>query len=166
MLGTGEFMTLLNKDANPLKFPSHEGMEVPGAKTPQSCETAEIGDSSGLAPKNDAAEGKPKPELIPMDILIEFLCPAYEEGIIKYEQESWRRGFYVSKMYNAAVRHLDKFFKEGEWWDADAAKLGIKKIHIAGAIFSLIAILHTMKYHPELDDRRDPATGELLKKKP
>jgi len=153
-------MTLLNKDANPLKFPSHEGME---ASKPRSHETESCCAPFGLAPKNDAAEGKPRPELIPMDILIEFLCPAYEEGVIKYEQESWRRGFYVSRMYNAAVRHLDKFFKEGQTWDADAEKLGIKKTHIAGAIFSLIAILHTMKYHPELDDRRDPETGDLLK---
>lgn len=91
---------------------------------------------------------------------MEFLPPAYEEGLIKYERESWRRGFKVSKMFEAATRHLIAFQYYGENLDPEAIeKFGIEKHHLAGAIFSLLSILHTMKYRPELDDRRDPSNG-------
>ncbi len=113
--------------------------------------------SNGLAPKNASMDGKPKVTLIPMDILIEFLVPAYDEGIEKYERESWRRGFPVSEMIDACKRHTDAFFHDNEDIDPDSTT---KKHHLAGAIFSLISALHTLKYHPELDDRTDPATGD------
>ncbi len=109
------------------------------------------------APKNAAQDGKPRVTLIPMDILMEYLIPAYEEGIIKYERESWRRGFPVSAMIDACKRHTDAFFYKKEDIDPDSST---NKHHLAGAIFSLISALHTLKYHPELDDRTDPATGE------
>lgn len=106
------------------------------------------------APKNNVQEGKPRVSLIPIDVLIEYLVPAYEEGCVKYERESWRKGFNTSILIDAAERHISKFFYDGEDWDPDAAKLGIRKHHLAGAIFSLISILHTLKTSPELDDRR------------
>jgi len=109
------------------------------------------------APKNATQDGKPRVTLIPMDILMEYLIPAYEEGIIKYERESWRRGFIVSEMIDACKRHTDAFFYKNEDIDPDSTT---KKHHLAGAIFSLISALHTLKYHPELDDRTDPATGD------
>jgi dATP/dGTP diphosphohydrolase, N-terminal len=105
------------------------------------------------APKNNREEGKPRPSLLPMDVLINYLCPAYEEGLIKYKRESWRRGFLVSDMFDAADRHLSNFFYEHEDWDPDAWKLGIKKHHLAGALFSILSILHTLDTRPELDDR-------------
>jgi hypothetical protein len=106
------------------------------------------------APKNNLLEKKPRPSLIPLDVLIKHLCPAYEEGIIKYSRESWREGFYVSVMIDAALRHISKFFYEGEELDKDALKLGIKKHHLGGALFSILSILHTLDTRPELDDRR------------
>lgn len=105
------------------------------------------------APKNNAQEGKPRPTLLPMDVLIKHVAPAYEEGVLKYERESWRMGFPVSTMIDAAERHISQFFWEGEDWDKDAAKLGVKKHHLAGSIFCLLAILHTLETRPELDDR-------------
>ena len=105
------------------------------------------------APKNNLQEGKPQPSLLPLDVLIKYVCPAYQEGLIKYDRESWRLGFNVSILIDAAERHISKFWHEGEDWDADAEKLGIKKHHLAGAVFSLLSILHTLDTRPELDDR-------------
>jgi len=109
------------------------------------------------APKNAAQDGKPRVTLIPMDVLIEFVIPAYEEGLIKYERESWRQGFIVSEMVDACKRHLDAFFHDNEDIDPESQT---NKHHLSGAVFSLLAALHTLKYHPELDDRTDPATGQ------
>ena len=107
------------------------------------------------APKNNKEENKPQPTLIPIDVLIDYLEPAYREGLIKYYRESWRRGFWVSDMIDAAIRHINAFFYEKEDLDPDAGKLGIVKHHLAGAIFSLICILQTLEKHPHLDDRFD-----------
>lgn len=111
----------------------------------------------GIAPKNATQEGKARMSLIPKDILREFVVPAYEEGILKYERDSWRRGFKVSEMMDACERHMEAFFEQCEDMDPDAV---VPKHHLGGAIFSLLSALHTLKYHPELDDRRDPATGQ------
>jgi len=106
------------------------------------------------APKNTAQENKPKPSLIPFDICMEFDEPAYQEGLIKYYRESWRKGFPISEMYDAAVRHLEKFMYHMQDYDPDAAKLGIKKHHLAGARFSIACMLQTLRDHPEMDDRK------------
>jgi len=107
-----------------------------------------------LAPKNDKEEAKPRASLLPMDVLIKYVCPAYEEGCIKYERESWRRGFEVSKMVDAAFRHIISFYYDKEDYDKDAEKVGVKKHHLGGAIFSLLAILHTIDKGIGVDNRR------------
>jgi len=106
------------------------------------------------APKNNKTENKPQPSLIPMDLLLESLEPAYREGLLKYARESWREGFYTSTMYDAAIRHLTDFFFKGEDFDSDAEKLGIKKMHLGGALFSILCMVDTVLNHPEKDDRR------------
>lgn len=108
------------------------------------------------APKNATAEGKPSISLIPMDILVDFLLPAYEEGVTKYEKESWRQGFLVSDMVDAAMRHMNAFYYDAEDIDPDSKT---NKHHLGGAIFSLLSICHTLKYRPELDNRRRPDNG-------
>ena len=105
------------------------------------------------APKNNAKEGKPRSSLIPWDILIEYLTAAYEEGLLKYTRESWREGFKVTDLYDALQRHINAFFFDREDYDPDAAKLGVKKHHLAGAMFCILSILWTLKTRPELDDR-------------
>lgn len=105
------------------------------------------------APKNNVQEGKPRVSLLPMDILIKYVVPAYEEGVRKYHRESWRGGFHTSVLVDAALRHIVAFFWSGEDWDPDAAKVGIKKHHLAAAVFCLLSILHTLDARPELDDR-------------
>lgn len=111
-----------------------------------------------LAPKNAGKEGKARITLLPMDILTEYLVPAYEEGLIKYERESWRRGFLVSEMIDASLRHIYAFQFSDEDQDQESVT---NKHHLAGAIFSLISALHTLKHHPDLDDRRDQKTGNI-----
>jgi hypothetical protein len=105
------------------------------------------------APKANA--GKVRPSLLPLDVLIKYVVPAYEEGVIKYERESWRQGFYVSDLIDAAQRHIEAFFWKGEDYDQEAwDQFKIKKHHLAGAIFSLLSILHTLDLGiAELDDR-------------
>jgi hypothetical protein len=105
------------------------------------------------APKNNTQEGKPQLSLIPLDVITKHVVPAYMEGVIKYERESWRRGFKTSVLVDAALRHITAFFYDGEDYDKDAEKLGIKKHHLGGAIFSLLSILHTLDTRPDLDDR-------------
>lgn len=110
-----------------------------------------------FAPKNHVQENKPQPSLLPMDLLIEYLEPAYREGLDKYHRESWRGGFPVSIMVDAAMRHITEFFYNGKNEDPDSST---KKHHLAGAIFSLLCILWTLKTRPELDDRRKNGTTD------
>lgn len=105
------------------------------------------------APKNIDKEDKPKPSLIPMDLLIKVLEPGYREGILKYYRESWRLGFTTSDMFDGAIRHLSAYFYDKEDYDPDAAKLGIKKLHLGGAMFCILCMADTLLNHPELDDR-------------
>ena len=109
-----------------------------------------MNDNLKVAPKNNVKEGKPRPTLLPMDVLMEMMCPAYEEGVEKYERESWRDGFYVSTLMDAAFRHMIEFYYNGH--DIDEAS-STKKHHLAGALFSIASVLHALKTRPELDDR-------------
>lgn len=106
------------------------------------------------APKNNVDENKPQPSLLPMDILVPMLEPAYREGIIKYQRESWRLGFKSTVMYDALRRHLDKWFYELESFDSGPKeKYNINKHHLGAAMFCLINLYMTEMHHPELDDR-------------
>lgn len=105
------------------------------------------------ASKNIDLENKPKPSLIPQDILTEILEPAYREGLIKYKREDWRLGFKTTDMMDALKRHVDAYYYKGENYDPDAEKIGCKKHHLGGALFSLICMCDTFLNHPELDDR-------------
>ncbi len=107
------------------------------------------------APKNNQIEGKPHPSLIPMDILMNHLCPAYDEGLKKYYRESWRLGFPVSVSFDAMQRHAIHFFYFGEDIDPDSTTM---KHHLSGVIFNAICILNTLEQRPDLDDR--PAKGK------
>jgi len=112
------------------------------------------------APKNTEHENKPKPSLLPLDICLEFDEPAYQEGLIKYYRESWRKGFPISEMFDATVRHLKQFFYERQDYDPDAEKLGIKKHHLAAARFCIACMLQTLRDHPEMDDRAELFRGK------
>lgn len=106
------------------------------------------------APKNNLIEDKPQMSLFPFDLCRDFGEPAYREGLLKYRRESWREGFYITTMFDALQRHLTSFFYDGEDYDHDAEKLGVKKHHLGGALFCILCMCDTVKNHPELDDRR------------
>jgi hypothetical protein len=118
------------------------------------------------APKNNVAENKDQVSLVPLDLIIPMLEPAYREGIIKYKRESWREGFNSTVMYDAMMRHLKAFFFDLESYDPEAEeKYGIKKHHLGAAMFCLINLYHTDMSFPSLDDRPLKVFNESLKNK-
>lgn len=106
----------------------------------------------GPAPKNTLAEKKVNLDLPPWELIAKYMPPVYEEGLIKYYKESWKKGFTTSEMFAGSLRHLFAY-RAGEDYDPSAAKLGIKKHHLAGALFCIFCMLDTFENHPELDDR-------------
>ena len=109
------------------------------------------------APKNNIQEGKPRMSLLPLDLLEKYLVPAYEEGVWKYDRESWRGGFHTSVLIDAAMRHLNEFYWQGQDKDPDSPT---EKHPLAGVIFSCLSILNTLETRPELDDRPGRAGHE------
>ena len=109
----------------------------------------------GNAPKNYEREGKHRMSELPLDLLAELLCPAYKEGTdYKYYRYSWRKGFKLSVMMDACLRHLNKFFNDGEDYDQEAFdRYGLKKHHLGAAIFCIISMYNDWKYNPNNDDR-------------
>ena len=107
------------------------------------------------APKNNVQEDKHDMAELPLDLLTELLCPAYKEGTQhKYYRNSWRKGFKMSVMMAACLRHLTKFFYFGEVWDKETLeKYGIKKHHLGAAIFCIISLYNDWKHNPQNDDR-------------
>ena len=106
------------------------------------------------APKNNVSEDKLQVNLIPLDLIIPMLEPAYREGIIKYQQESWRAGFNSSVMYAALMRHLNAFFFGMESYDPESKeKFNIDKHHLGAAMFCMINLYNADMNFPELDDR-------------
>lgn len=105
-------------------------------------------------PKNNLKENKHKMSEIPLDLLADLLCPAYKVGCEKYYRYSWRKGFLYSDMFDAAQRHMEKFFYENKDIDEDSLKeFGIEVHHLGAAIFSLIALYNSHINFPENDDR-------------
>lgn len=106
------------------------------------------------APKNNIQENKAQVSLLPIDVLIEMLEPAYREGLIKYERESWRLGFNSTVMFDAAMRHLTRWFYKGESFDPESKeRFNIDKHHLGAVIFCLINLYLTERDHKNLDDR-------------
>ena len=106
------------------------------------------------APKNIEQEAKPKMSMIPFDLLRDFLIPAYEEGVIKYYRESWRKGFKISDMFDSLQRHSTQFFHNLEDDDKEALeRFNIKKHHLGAMLFAVLCMCDTITNHPELDDR-------------
>ena len=112
-------------------------------------------------PKNNEQEGKPRMSLLPLDLLTELLVPAYEVGCIKYHRESWRKGFPVSVMMDACLRHLSKFYYDRENFDQDALRdQNIEVHHIGSAIFCLVSMYNSIHNHVGLDDRPELLSEE------
>jgi len=113
-------------------------------------------ETAPTAPKNIEQENKPKPSLIPWDIILEFDEPPYQEGLKKYHRESWRGGFKISDMFDACQRHLILFMYHLQDYDQETwENYKIKKHHLGAAKFCITCMCQTLKEHPELDDRKE-----------
>lgn len=94
--------------------------------------------------KND--QGKPRISLIPTSALND-MANAFGFGAAKYGDHNFRRGINMSRLLDAAYRHLNAF-KEGEDLDPES---GFS--HLGHALAS-IAMASFMYYNrPDLDDR-------------
>ena len=91
--------------------------------------------------------------LLPLDLLVPILEPAYREGVEKYERESWRKGFHVSKMFDATMRHLMAFYYNREFYDPDPLAMKYGKCHLGGSVFSIINMFNTIQNGKGIDDR-------------
>lgn len=106
------------------------------------------------APKNNIVENKPKASTIPIDLIMLFLCPAYEEGFVKYWRESWRKGFNTTTMADSLLHHYSAYIHDKEDYDKESwEKYKIKKHHLGAMLFCVLCMCDTFENHPELDDR-------------
>lgn len=106
------------------------------------------------APKNNTNEDKAQVSLIPLDLIVPMLEPAYREGLLKYGNETWRAGFESKVMYDALMRHLVAYFFKLESYDPETQeKFGFDKHHLGAAMFCLINLYATDMNFPALDNR-------------
>lgn len=99
---------------------------------------------------------KPRVDLMPLDIL-ECLTRPLELGMLKgYQRDNWLKGINFRASKAAALRHLSKFFDEGEDYDKEGMdKFNYHVSHIDMALFNLASIaLQFKRKRFDLDDRK------------
>lgn len=89
-------------------------------------------------------------DLVPARPLWE-LAEHYGKGAHKYSERNWEKGYDWSLSYQAAMRHLLKFW-QGERWEYDP-ETGYYMDHLAAAAFHIFALMEFGHTHPELDNR-------------
>lgn len=87
----------------------------------------------------DSAEGKPRMELLPLDLLMD-LSEWYAGGAVKYGSNNWLRGQPQSAIIGSLLRHLTKLIKG----DTDER-------HDLAVVWNAIALQSTLKYHQDND---------------
>lgn len=92
--------------------------------------------------------GKPDYTLISRELLDE-LAAVREFGIKKYTRDNWKKGLSTRRSLAALLRHAFAF-SEGEDLDSESGCS-----HMAAVVANAEHIIHTMKHHPSLDDRKD-----------
>lgn len=85
----------------------------------------------------DSAEGKPRMELLPFDLL-ERLAVWYGEGAKKYGDNNWRKGQKKSHVLGSLIRHLSKYMR-GET-DED---------HLAAIIWNAFSLMNVDMYYSD-----------------
>lgn len=91
-------------------------------------------------------DGKLEWDMIPFEIL-EDLVRIYMMGRDKYDKNDWKKGIVVSRLFNAAMRHMLASWN-GEDLDPES-----KLPHNMHAVWNLIAIEWMKKNRPDMDDR-------------
>ncbi len=98
----------------------------------------------GGGKKNDT--GKPMFSCLPPDALME-LGKVAELGARKYGLHNYRHGIKVSRILDAAFRHLIAAVGREDHDPVDGNN------HLASAAWNMLSALQMIKDHPELDDR-------------
>lgn len=108
------------------------------------------------ATKNNVIEGKPMLSLLPLDLL-EEVARAYEYGMTKYSRNNFRKGLPQSVTIDSCLRHISKYFCEGQIYDSEAYEsTGMKVNHLGMAIFGLLCAIDAHRNHSELVERFVP----------
>ncbi len=90
--------------------------------------------------------GKPRMSLLD-PLFLTTVAQVLTFGVKKYEAHNWRGGLEVSRLMDAAMRHLNAF-NDGEDLDPES---GIS--HLGHAACNLMFALRMLKDRPDLDDR-------------
>lgn len=84
--------------------------------------------------------------LIPVGPL-EQVAIHFGRGAQKYEVHNWRKGYELSKSYDALQRHANA------WWAGENLDPELGTSHLAAVAFHALAMMELMETHPEMDDR-------------
>jgi hypothetical protein len=90
--------------------------------------------------------GKEKFGLIPPGPLFE-VARVYTEGARKYASRNWEKGMDWSRVFDASMRHMWKFWNGEENDHEDGLP------HLAHAAWGMLTLLQYVQSFPELDDR-------------
>ena len=101
-------------------------------------------------------EGKVRMELLPMDALYS-VAEVMTFGAKKYGDHNWTKGFRLSRLYGALLRHL------AAWWTGEDNDRESGCSHMAHAACCVIMLMWYVK-HPTkgIDDRYRIDGGALL----
>jgi hypothetical protein len=91
-------------------------------------------------------QDKVRMELLP-PFAQEEIAKVLTYGARKYDPYNWAKGMPWTRVYGAAIRHLNAFAR-GEDTDPET---GLS--HVAHAACNLMFLLEYERFHPELDDR-------------
>lgn len=92
----------------------------------------------------DSAEGKPRMELLPFDLL-ERVAVWYALGAEKYGDNNWRKGQQQSAVLGSLLRHISKYMRG--MTDED---------HLAAIVWNALCLMNVETYHKD-----NPAIADL-----
>jgi hypothetical protein len=100
-------------------------------------------------------DGKAPLHLVDMDVLID-VANVFGYGAEKYAEHNWRKGMKITRLLNAAMRHIAELQKG---IDTDPES---NHSHAAHTIANLVMVSALLRDMPECDDRYK----KIVKKEP
>ena len=100
-----------------------------------------MSDARGI--KHDT--GKPRPELLPADALLQ-IAQVFTIGAQKYDDRNWELGIKYSRLFGALQRHLLAY------WDGEDLDPETGLPHLAHAGCNMLMLLESQRFDG-LDDR-------------
>lgn len=91
-------------------------------------------------------QGKTRFSLMPWAI-IRVIADVYTFGATKYAARNWEQGIEISRLFDAAMRHLTA------WWEGEEVDPESGFSHLAHAAWNCIGMLWMKINRPEMDDR-------------